>query len=168
MQLVPKIETSQALPSAWIDRLFQRFALMYGNQWLAKWQGFDIAEVKGAWAADLAFASAEQIRRALDHCKGHNPHPPSCPEFVGLCKQFAPPRSTLQALPNRVKEDIPARVAEEIARFMNRGEKRDPKDWAREILARQEAGTYPSFMGAEMAKRALGLPNTLDAGVALA
>lgn len=159
---------SSALPDAWVDRLFQRFSLMYGNSWAQKWGGLPMEQVKGAWAADLAFASAEQIRRALDHCKANNAHPPSSPEFVGLCKQFAPPRATYQALPNRVKEDIPARIADEIARFLDRGEKRDTKDWAREILARMEAGTYPSFIGAEMAKRALGLPNTLDAGVALA
>lgn len=157
-----------ALPDAWIDRLFQRFSLMFGNSWASKWGGLPMPQVKALWAEDLAFASAEQIKRALDHCKAHGVHPPSSPEFVSLCRQFAPPPSTAKALPDkRGAGGIDPNVRAEIDRFLNRGEKRDPKDWARQVLSLEADGSYPSFMGVQMARRALGMDNNLD-GKALA
>jgi hypothetical protein len=150
-------ETSQALPSAWIDRLFERFALMYGNQWLAKWQGLDLAAVKASWAADLAFASADQIRKALEHCKARQVHPPSSPEFVGLCRSFAPAMDTRSMLEDQRKGDIPDGVRQAIAEFLTPGRKRDPRDWAREILALHAEGKCPHLYGVMCAKRALGM-----------
>ena len=155
--LTPANGTSRVLPSAWIDRLFERFALMYGNQWLAKWQGLDLAAVKSAWSEDLAFASADQIRRALDHCRANNPHPPSSPEFVGLCRAFAPAMDTRRALPNYATEEMPPEVRAAIARVLEPGKKRDPKDWAREVLYLHEQGLYPHIIGVTNARRALGL-----------
>lgn len=154
---MPTDVTSRSLPSAWIDRLFERFALMYGNQWLGKWQGMDIATVKVAWADDLGFASADQLRRALEHCKGHNPHPPSSPEFVGLCRSFAPAMDTRTLLPDYSKGEIDPRVRAAIAEWLSPDRKRDPKDWAREVLALDAQGKYHSLCGLTNARRALGL-----------
>lgn len=149
-------ETSRALPSAWIDRLFERFAAMYGRHWLEQWAGLDIDEVKATWREDLAFASGEQMRKALDHCKAHAKFPPTCPEFVGLCKSFS---STYErpALPDYRKAEIAPEVRAEIAKFLAATEKRDPRNWARQILAEEAAGTYRNFYGVQCAKRALGL-----------
>lgn len=147
-----------ALPDAWIDRLFQRFSVMYGNNWSGKWAGIPMADVRSAWAADLSFASAEQIRKALDHCKSHMQHPPSCPEFVGLCRSFAPAMDTRSMLPDKRKHgEIDERVRAAIAEFLNPERKRDPKDWAREVLTLDAQGLYPSMQGVINAKRALGL-----------
>lgn len=146
-----------ALPDAWIDRLFQRFALMYGNNWASKWAGLPMADVKAAWAADLAFASADQIRKALDYCKGHNPHPPSSPEFVGLCRSFAPAMDTRSMLEDQRQGDMPEGVQQAIAEFLTPGRKRDPRDWAREILALHAEGKYSQICGVQCAKRALGM-----------
>lgn len=146
-----------ALPDAWIDRLFQRLSLMYGNAWSQKWAGLPLADVKAAWATDLAFASADQIRRALDHCRANNPHPPSSPEFVGLCRAFAPAMDTRRALPNYAKEAMPPEVRAAIARVLEPGKKRDPKDWAREVLYLHEQGLYKYIIGVTNARRALGL-----------
>lgn len=149
-------ETSPLLPSAWIDRLFERFATMYGRHWLEQWAGLDIDEVKATWREDLAFADGAQMRKALDHCKAHAKFPPTCPEFVGLCKSFA---STYDrpALPDYRKAEIDPEVRAEIAKFLSAAESRDPKNWARRILAEEAAGTYPHLYGVECAKRALGL-----------
>jgi hypothetical protein len=149
-------ETSRALPNAWIDRLFERFALMYGKHWFDQWGGLAIDDVKAAWATDLAFASGEQVRKALDHCRTHNKFPPTSPEFVGLCKAFSATYDR-PALPDYSKGEIAPAVRAEIAKFLTAAEKRDPKDWARRILAEQAAGNYPHVCGIEMAKRALGL-----------
>lgn len=149
-------ETSRVLPIAWIDRLFERFATMYGRHWLEQWAGIDIADVKQSWREDLSFATGEQMRKALDHCKTQSRFPPTCPEFVGLCKAFAPSYE-FPALPDHRKSDIDAKVRTEIAKFLTASEKRDPKDWARKILAGEAAGTYRYHYGVDLAKRALGL-----------
>lgn len=77
-----------ALPSAWVDALFARLGAMYGKHWLDLWADVPMADVKNAWREDLAFASGEQIKRALDHCKTNLKFPPTCPDFAILCKQF--------------------------------------------------------------------------------
>lgn len=146
-----------ALPDAWIDRLFQRFSLMYGNAWAQKWAGLPLADVKAAWAADLAFASADQIRRALDHCRANNPHAPSSPEFVGLCRAFAPAMDTSRSLPDYSREAMHPQVRAEIARALNPAKKPDPKDWARDILRLHAEGLYPHHIGVVNARRALGI-----------
>lgn len=153
----PSTAKRSALPDTWIDRLFQRFALMYGNNWSGKWAGLPMDEVKAVWAADLGFASADQIRKALDHCKGNNPHPPSSSEFVGLCRAFAPAMDTSNRLPPPRGGQIDPKVLAAIADLWTPGRKRNPKDWAREILAGQAEGTYRDAYGIDCARRALGV-----------
>lgn len=150
-------ETSAGLPSAWIDRLFERFAVMYGRHWFDLWAGVEIDSVKAAWREDLAFASGEQIRKALDHCRGNNKFPPTLPEFVGLFRAFAPAMDTSRALPDYLRAEMDPLVRAEIARFLNPERKRDPKDWAREILRLHAEGRYPHHIGLVNARRALGI-----------
>lgn len=130
---------------------------MYGRQWLDQWAGVPLAEVRRTWAEDLAFASADQLRRALDHCKGHNKFPPTCPEFVGLCRAFAPAMETGNRLPAPRSGEIDPKVRAEIARILSPNHKRDPKDWAREILKGEAEGTYRDLYGIDLAKAALGV-----------
>lgn len=157
MELVTSQGRQSALPDAWIDRLFQRFSLMYGKDWNDKWANIPLAEVKASWAADLAFASADQLRQALDHCKANNKFAPSCPEFVGLCRAFAPSRESARRLPEPRSGTMPDSVRAEIAKFLNPDRKRDAKDWAREILDMESQGMYRDMYGIDCAKRALGL-----------
>lgn len=140
-----------------MDRLFQRFATMYGTAWSGKWVNVPLDQVKAAWAEDLAFASSDQLRRALDHCKGHNPHPPSSPEFVGLCHAFAPAMETGNRLPAPRGGEIDPKVRAEIAKFLNPARKRDTKDWARDILKGDAEGTYRDLYGINLARTALGV-----------
>ena len=121
------------------------------------WANQDIEDVKQLWREHLAFASGEQIRKAFDHCKAHSKFPPTCPEFVGLCKAFAP-NFDLARLPSvRYGGEIDPTIRAEIAKFLTASEKRDPKQWARQILTLAAEGKYPHAYGVECAKRALGL-----------
>lgn len=146
-----------ALPDAWIDRLFDRFATMYGKHWLDLWAGIPIDRVKQTWRDDLSFAGGEQIRKALDHCKLHCKFPPTAPEFAGLCKSFAVLPDNSRALPDYSKSEMPPHIRAEIAKLFDAQRKRDPKDWARQILRDAALGTYRNNCGIEMAERALGL-----------
>jgi len=133
-----------------------RFAAMYGKHWIDMWNDIPMAAVKALWAEDLAGCTGEQIRRALEHVKANNPFPPSCPEFLALCRQFRAPPSVAGYLKPPTSHGIPAEIQAEIDRLLKRkeGEKRDPKDWARRILANPER--YPSI-SLEFASEALGL-----------
>jgi hypothetical protein len=148
--------TLNALPESWIDKLFDRFATMYGKHWYEAWAGIPLDRVKQTWREDLAFASGEQMRKGLDYCKTHNKFPPTCPEFVGLCKTFAPAYER-PALADRSRTEMPPEIRAEIAKMFDKQRKRDPKDWAREVLRMDAAGQYPHLCGVDMAKRALGL-----------
>lgn len=126
-----------SLPDKAIDRLFQRLSATYGAAWVRQWTDVPMADVKAAWAHELAtFAqSLHRIAWALENL------PPKCPnaiEFKALCRQAPAPETPRLPEP---KAD-PERVKAELAKLGARqpGELQDPKDWARRILARHEAG----------------------------
>jgi hypothetical protein len=146
-----------ALPSAWVDRLFERFAAMYGKHWFDQWSDVPMADVKDAWQTDLAAFTGEQIRRALDHCKTHNTFPPTLPEFAGMCRQFREiPQSRLAI--SGPKTDMPDHIREQLRAFTKGERKGDSRDWARKILARVEAGDVVPLVAVEGAREALNLP----------
>lgn len=156
-QIATSPQTPSALPDAWIDRLFHLLLLAYGSSWSSKWEGVPMAEVKAEWASCLAFASADQMRRALDHCKTSSPYPPSLPEFATLCKAFAPPPDTRNLLPPPRGGTIHPSVQAEITKLLDHTRKQDPKDWARRILKEHADGTYRHIIGIQKAREALGL-----------
>ena len=80
-----QIETLPGLPSAWIDRLWQRFMLMYGNKFADLWRGMDVEAVKRAWGEDLHGYSGDELRRGLEWCKTQD-WPPTLPAFMSACR----------------------------------------------------------------------------------
>jgi hypothetical protein len=85
-------ETLPSLPSAWIDRLWQRFLLMYGNKFADMWRDLDPSAVKRAWGEDLAGYSADEMKRGLDWCKTQK-WPPTLPEFMEACRPVLDPKT---------------------------------------------------------------------------
>ncbi len=78
-------ETLPALPSAWINRLWQRFLIMYGNKFADMWRDLNPDAVKQAWAEDLAGYNADELKRGLEWCKAQA-WPPTLPEFMTACR----------------------------------------------------------------------------------
>jgi hypothetical protein len=109
--------SQSVLPDRWIDRLFQRFAEMYGKHWLDMWAGIAIDGVKATWAADLAGCSADQIRHALDHCRTRLKFPPTCPEFVSICREYRKTGQSVVYLP-APKTAMPPEIAEKLRAFI--------------------------------------------------
>jgi hypothetical protein len=81
--------TSTALPSEWIERLFERLSARYGNKFAAMWAGISPEAIKREWAEGLAGFSREELvegmRASLDR-----EWPPNLAEFRRLCRP-APP-----------------------------------------------------------------------------
>lgn len=115
-QLTARQSESRDIPAAWVDRLFDRFAAMYGKHWFDLWSDVPMADVKNAWREDLAGVTGEQIRHGLEHCKTHNKFPPTLPEFVGLCRQFRVDPAHLISLP-APRTEMPDHIREKLAEF---------------------------------------------------
>ena len=128
---------------------------MYGKHWLELWSGVPMEAVKATWADDLGAFSGEQIRKALDHCKTHAKFPPTCPEFVALCKQFRDTSATTLYLP-APRGELPDPTKAILDGYLE-GKRKDCRAWARKILEESAVGrVYPSI-SIEFAKEALGI-----------
>lgn len=76
----------QPLPAAWIERLFERMAGLYGARFADAWRGTDPVRVKRIWSEELAGFSGEEIARGVQALKTRD-WPPTLPEFLKLCRQ---------------------------------------------------------------------------------
>lgn len=84
---LPKYSAS---PDVLVDRLFQKLHTMYGKHWADLWAGVPIDAVKDEWARSLTGISPDAMRMALDSMMSSGKtFPPTLPEFVSLCRQFA-------------------------------------------------------------------------------
>lgn len=104
----------QALPEAWVDRLFGRLTMVYGHAFLSRWSGMDLAAVKASWAHELAgFAAHPQaLAAALEALPAD--HPPTVLQFRDLARAAARQQGDVVAqLPS--PEANPAMVAEVMA-----------------------------------------------------
>lgn len=82
---------STQLPSAWVDRIFDRMQTFYGAKFAEQWRGLDPDRLKLAWAEELAGLSGDELKRGLEACKSRQ-WPPTLPEFITLCRPTIDPR----------------------------------------------------------------------------
>ena len=143
-----------SLPAAWIDKVFTKLSLAYGRDFLARWEGIDINDVKSDWGHELAgFARhPEAIAYALANLPTKAP---SVIEFRSICRLAPAPEAPRLEAP---KAD-PARVAAELAKLGAIVAAPKPAvqrlDWARAIVARAEGGAKVSPTCVRMAREAL-------------
>lgn len=124
-----------------VDRIFERLTATYGRAFMAQWDGVPESDVKAVWAHELAgFGQSKEhlgcIAWALENLTDAAPN---VIKFRNLCRLAPMPEAKRLEAP---KAD-PERVAVELARLSSvRGDMgpRDPKDWARRVLAREAAG----------------------------
>jgi hypothetical protein len=123
----------------WVDAIFARLKLAYGNRFDDQWGAIPAEKVKAAWAHELAGVTSGGIAHALAHL--HPDLPPNAMQFRALCARV-PVVARFPALPGVAPTaDNLRRVA--AAAEVLRGP-RDPKAWARALKAREEAGEHLS------------------------
>jgi hypothetical protein len=85
--------------------------------------------------------------------------PPTLPQFSDLCREARKQRGYgLPRLPDRMRlGDVDPEVLARIHEFTRRDRKRDPHDWARQIIAGKMDGTYRDRLGIRYAEEVLGL-----------
>ena len=147
-----------SLPLPWVDRIFDKLTLGYGQAFLARWRDIDLGAVKSDWCHELSGfgRSPEAIAFALANLPER---PPSVIEFKNICRQ-APPAVVPQL--DAPKAD-PARVAAELAKLRSMASSPMPlpgggrHEWAHVIVQRVSDGDKTvSPTVHSMARAALG------------
>ena len=145
-----------SLPSSWTDKIFTKLTLAYGRDFLARWEGIDLNDVKSDWSHELSGFDAhpEAIAYALANLP---PKAPSVIEFRALARRAPLPEAPRLEAP---KAD-PVKVAAEIAKQTGLREalapKHNPKEWAQRIVDRAAAGDSSRPITLKFACEALGM-----------
>ncbi len=144
-----------SLPALWVDRLFDKLTLTYGQSFLRRWADIDLNAVKSDWAHELA--GFERHPKAIAWALENLPPstPPTVLEFRALARK-APedqvPRLEYSAAGRE-------RVAAELAKLGH--VQRRParivanKEWAHAVIRRHEAGERVTRTVLKMAKDAI-------------
>lgn len=74
-----------SLPESWVDRIFDKLTLVYGHQFLSRWDGLPLESVKADWARELS--RFQQNPGALAYGLENLPatKPPTVLEFRAIC-----------------------------------------------------------------------------------
>jgi hypothetical protein len=138
------------LPADWVEAIFTKLTLVYGQRFLAQYTGLQPEHVKGTWARELHNVGGPGIKHALEHLPAD--HPPNCLQFRSLC--FGGPVEPTKVLP--APKASPERVSAALARMASlRGQQRDPRAWAHRLKAREAAGEHLSITQRTMWRAAL-------------
>lgn len=143
-----------SLPTPWIDRIFDKLTLTYGQSFLRRWTDIDMNDVKSDWAHELS--GFQQHPRAIAWALQNLPpeKPPTVLEFRLLARKA--PAEDVPKL-EAPKAD-PARVAEELAKLapvLSAPIGRPSTDWAERIVARAQSGVKLAPLTLRMAREVL-------------
>lgn len=145
-----------SLPSAWTDKIFAKLSLAYGRDFIGRWEGIDLGDVKTDWSHELSDFDAHP--EAIAYALANLPQkPPTVIEFRAIARRAPLPEAPRLEAP---KAD-PAKVAAEIAKQTDLksafAPKRNPKEWAQSIVNRAAAGDRIRPITLRFAREALGL-----------
>ena len=89
-----------SLPIAWIEDVFAKLALTYGRDFVAQYEGLDLALVKANWAQELAGFDPhpQALALALHHLPADRP--PNVLQFRALCRRMPLPPPQALAKPD--------------------------------------------------------------------
>lgn len=149
-----------SLPADWVDYVFSKLTLVYGRDFLSRWEGLDIDVVKADWAKELD--GYDRHPALLEHAFTHLPErPPTVIEFRRIAKAGPDIQPEQMRLGNDRTPASAEFIAAEVKRLqpLLRTLPRDPRQWARDLVARHESGRRPSTLAAlAMARDALHGP----------
>lgn len=123
------------LPASWVDSLFARLLVRYGDDWLRKWNGVPMDAVKADWASALDGMTPPAISYALEHLPPDRP--PTATQFRVLARG-RPDYFEHKQLPAPKATDTV--VAEVVSKALAPKPGADPKAQARRLRERELAG----------------------------
>lgn len=124
-------ERPDALPDAWVSRIFSRMEALYGSAFSDRWRNTDMVHVRSVWAEELAgfFDQPSMIGHALKALSSR-PTPPSLPEFLDLCRQAPRPQRPAIEGPKLTPDEQRER-AQAISKAVDRSAGFDFLGWAK-------------------------------------
>ena len=139
-----------------IDAIFAKLAVRYGAVWLRQWDGLDMNLVKSDWGSELSGfdGNLEPLRYALRTL------PERCPnvaQFRALANSCPLPEFKQLPAPKADERVVAEQIAKQTGLKQALAPAADPKDWARRILARSEAGDKIRPYTLLSARQALGM-----------
>lgn len=124
-----------SLPLPWVERMFEKLTLVYGHQFLSRWDGLDLSVVKADWAHELR--GFQQNPGAIAYALEHLPagKPPTVLEFRAICNTPHAPNPDQRAIAHDHTPAKPERVASEVAKLgdLRTQRRRDPRQWAYDL-----------------------------------
>ena len=139
-----------SLPIEWVEKIFKKLTISYGVEFLNRYKGVPLVDVKTDWSEELRGFGGESISYALTHLPDR---PPTAQQFKHLCIS-----SPAQEAP-RIEMSVAgkARIESELAKMDHLRTAQpvvDFKAWAKRLVANPEM-TTPTTL--RMAKDALGM-----------
>lgn len=120
------------------------------------WGDCPKADIMDAWRDGLRGFSAERIKYGLEHVSRQHPQwPPTLGEFMEVCGPAEPQPMYRHYLPAPKAEPIDPVMVAKLKQAFDRTKKGDPKDWARELIARHECGEHLLPIQLDFAREAL-------------
>lgn len=108
------MQQQTALPR-WVDVLFTRLQIRYGDAWTRKWDGIDPDAIKADWCDALA-TMVERNPKAITHALQHLPdYPPNCDGFLRICLLAPSPKLALVAPVDKPDPEFARRVHASVA-----------------------------------------------------
>lgn len=120
-----------------VELIFAKLALVYGRDFLGRWEGQNIAEVKADWQRELSrvLEHPESIRYALENLPADT-KPPNVLQFRALC--IGRPEPEFKQLPSPRATD--AAVTAAVAKVGQLQPSADAKEWARRLRTEERGG----------------------------
>lgn len=128
-----------SLPVAWIDRIFTKLTLVYGRDFLGRWEGLDLNAVKSDWAHELA--GFEKFPEGIAHALTHLDlvKPPTVFQFRDLARKAPVPEARQLSAP-LASQAVVAEQLKRLAPQLHRAQAPADKGWAHVIIQRVKAG----------------------------
>src|SRR5450756_1093743 len=127
-----------SLPANWVERLFLKLSVTYGQGFLRQYDGVDLEAVKANWGFELACfqQNPQAIARGLELLPADRA--PTVLQFRDLCKSNV--QSEYLALPAPTAAPVSPEVVAATKAAFKRTTAVGNKDWARELKARESRG----------------------------
>lgn len=128
-----------SLPVAWIDKIFTKLTLVYGRDFLGRWEGMDLNAVKSDWAHELA--GFEKFPEGIAHALTHLDlvKPPTVFQFRDLARKAPVPEARQLSAP-LASQAVVAEQLKRLAPQLQRAQAPADKGWAHAIIQRVKAG----------------------------
>jgi hypothetical protein len=128
----------------WIDRLFARLHVRYGDAWPRKWDGIDMEAVKADWCASLE-TLYQRCPKALVYALDHLPadFPPNSDAFLRLALQYQSEQVAIAAPVSKPDQKIIAATIEKVVSAQRVDGGRECADNLRARLIRDGKLGYP-------------------------